>query len=187
MFGRICSAPRRQAIRRPRAHTSSARTAQRLSIIVADDHPIMLAGLDALFARESDFIVLARCADGHEALRAVAAYRPDILVVDQDMPGIDGPAIVKQLRQSGKETPVLLLARTDTHRLGEVLRLGVEGVIYNVSPQVLIRCIREIYVGRRWPDPGLNGHASQRPGHVPALDVLTSTADRGRPGGGRAG
>ena len=147
----------------------------RISIVVADDHPIMLAGLDALFARESDFIVLARCADGHEALRAVAAYRPDILVIDQDMPGIDGPAIVTQLRQSGKETRVLLLARTDTHRLGEVLRLGVEGVVYkNVSPQVLIRCIRDIYVGRRWPDPGLNGHASERPGHVPALDALTA-------------
>lgn len=146
----------------------------RISIVVADDHPITLAGLEALFARESDFQVLARCADGYEVVRAVAAYRPDILVIDQEMPGMDGAAIVRQLRRSSQETRAVLLATTDNHQLTEVLNLGVEGVVHkNVDPQLLIRCVREVHAGRRWVDPGLNGHGTDKVGRVPALDALT--------------
>ncbi len=164
---------RREAASALSSHVKRA-NGSRISIVVADDHPITLAGLDALFARESDFTVLARCADGYEALRAVAAYRPDVLVVDQDMPGIDGAAIVKQLRRSSQQTRAVLLATTDNHQVMEALQLGVEGIVYkNVNPQLLIRCVREVYAGRRWVDPGLNGHAADRPGRLPALDALT--------------
>src|SRR5262245_29254250 len=76
-------AARRSATSRPR-------------VVVVDDHPIALAGLNFLLA--ADFTVLARCADAQEALRAVRAYEPDVLIIDQDMPTIGGVDVLKQLR-----------------------------------------------------------------------------------------
>jgi DNA-binding NarL/FixJ family response regulator len=146
----------------------------RISIVIADDYPITLAGLEALFARESDFIVLARCADAYEAVRAVSAYRPDILVVDQEMPVMDGVAIVKHLRREGRDTRVVLLATSDNHHIQEAVQLGVEGILYkNVDPRLLVRCVREVHAGRKWIDPGLASPATDKPGRVQALDGLT--------------
>ncbi len=147
---------------------------RRISIVIADDQPITLAGLDAVLARELDFLVVARCADGYETQRATAVYRPDILVVGQDLPEIDGTPIVKQLRRSGEATRAIVLARTDTHRLGEVLELGVDGIIFrDAKPQLLVRCVRDVYAGRRWLDPRLDSRPTEQPGRVPALDTLT--------------
>ena len=146
----------------------------RISIVIADDHPITLAGLDALLTREPDFIVLARCADSHEAVRAVSAYRPDILVVDQEMPVMDGVAVVKHLRRERRETRVVLLATTDNHQLQEAVHLGVQGVLYkNVDPRMLVRCVREVHAGRRWIDPSLANPSAEKPELVQALDGLT--------------
>jgi len=146
----------------------------RISIVIADDHPITLAGLDALFAREPDFLVLARCGEAYEVVRAVSGYHPDILVVDQDMPGMDGVAIVKQLRREGRQTRVVLLAASDNEQVHEALRLGVPGVLYkNVDPRLLVRCVREVHAGRTWVDPGLPGPVAEKAGHSQALDGLT--------------
>jgi DNA-binding NarL/FixJ family response regulator len=146
----------------------------RISIVIADDHPITLAGLDALFAREPDLVVLARCAEAFEVVRTVSAYHPDLLVVDQDMPGMDGVAIVKHLRREGSETRVVLLAAADNQQTQEALRLGVPGVLYkNVDPRLLVRCVREVYAGRTWIDPSLASPATEKTGVVQALDGLT--------------
>jgi DNA-binding NarL/FixJ family response regulator len=145
----------------------------RISIVIADDHPITLAGLDALFAREPDFAVLARCADGHEAVRAVSAYRPDILVLDQEMPVMDGVAIVKHLRREGRATRVVLLATTD-RQIQEAVHLGVQGVLFkNVDPRLLVRCVREVHSGRKWVHPSVANPAADKQGRMLALDGLT--------------
>jgi DNA-binding NarL/FixJ family response regulator len=154
----------------PRQHFSTTvdgtarrpRTA-RIRIVVADDHPITLAGLETLFSGERDLGVVARCVDGNEAIRAVASHRPDVLVVDQDMPGIGGAEILKRLRSSGDKTPTVLLATTHNEKLIEALNLDVEGVVFKHSdPAQLVRCVREVRAGRRWLDSSItsNGHAS---------------------------
>lgn len=146
----------------------------RISIVIADDHPITLAGLDALFAREPDFIVVARCADAHETVRSVSAYRPDILVVDQEMPVMDGVAIVKHLRRERRETRVVLLASEDNHHVQDAVQLGIEGIVYNnVDPRLLVRCIHEVHAGRRWIDPSLTNPPADKPAIAQALDGLT--------------
>ena len=58
-----------------------------ITVVLADDHPIILAGLENLFQRERDFRIVARCADGVEALRAVEKHQPAVLVLDLNMPG----------------------------------------------------------------------------------------------------
>src|SRR5262245_46022624 len=116
--------PPLNALRRPGEHLrpSSAmngtarRPLTRIRIVIVDDHPIALAGLEALLSGERDMGVVARCVDGYDAVRAVAAHHPDVLVVDQDMPVMDGVAILKHLRTAGDPTPLVLLATTNNQK-----------------------------------------------------------------------
>jgi DNA-binding NarL/FixJ family response regulator len=145
----------------------------RIRVVVVDDHPITLTGLQSLLSKERDFTVVAGCLDGQEALRAVQAHGPDLLVVDQDMPVIDGVAILKQLRNAGNQTRVVLLATANDHKLAEALRFDVEGIVFKHSdPKHLVRCVREVQAGRRWLDSSLGAYNHvPLPGRVP--DTLT--------------
>jgi two-component system, NarL family, nitrate/nitrite response regulator NarL len=137
---------------------------------VVDDHPITLAGLNFLLA--ADFTVLARCADAHEALRAVRIYEPDVLIIDQDMPTIGGVDVLKQLRAAGDQTPVVLLATASNSKLMEALAFKVEGIVFKQSdPKRLIRCVRDVHAGRRWLDANVNEATVASGGD--ALDTLT--------------
>jgi DNA-binding NarL/FixJ family response regulator len=129
----------------------------RIRIVVVDDHPITLTGLRSLLSNERDFSVVAGCLDANEAVRAVRAYGPDVLVIDQDMPVVDGIAALKQLRSSGDRTRVVLLATANDHKLAEALRFDVEGVVFKHSdPKHLIGCLREVHAGRRWLDASVS-------------------------------
>ena len=135
------------------------RSPRRIRIVLVDDHPIVLAGLTTLFSSERDFVVMSQCVKGSEALRAVMVHRPDVLVVDQDMPVIDGVAVLKQLRRAGDQTPVVLMATANDQKLTDALSLGVEGIVFKRSdPRQLIRCLREVGAGRKYLDVNLNVH-----------------------------
>jgi DNA-binding NarL/FixJ family response regulator len=152
------------AARRPRS--------SRIRIVAVDDHPITLAGLDSLLSGERDLSVVARCVDGHDAVRAVETHEPDVLVADQDMPILDGVAILKQLRSSGNHTPVILLATANNQKLTEALSFDVEGIVFKHSdPRNLIRCLREVHAGRQWLDSNL-GSTTLR-ASVTTLETLT--------------
>lgn len=147
----------------------------RIRIVVADDHPITLAGLETLFSGERDLGVVARCVNGDEAIRAVASHRPDVLVVDQDMPVIGGPEVLRRLRSAGDKTPTVLLATANNEGLIEALNLDVEGVVFKHSdPRHLIRCVREVRAGRRWLDSSINSSN----GHAPASGRVLGTLTR---------
>ena len=147
----------------------------RIRIVVVDDHPITLAGLNSLLSGERDFVVVARCVDAYEAVRAVRTYEPDVVVVDQDMPVLDGVALLKQLRTSGDQTPVVLLATANNAKLTEALGCDVEGIVFKHSdPKHLVRCLREVHAGRRWLDASLSALTEAPPAaNGPVLDTLT--------------
>jgi DNA-binding NarL/FixJ family response regulator len=101
--------------------------------------------------------VLARCADAHEALRYVRIYEPDVLIIDQDMPAMDGIDVLKQLRAAGDQTPVVLLATANNAKLMEALAFNIEGIVFKQSdPKRLICCVRHVHAGQRWFDAKLN-------------------------------
>jgi DNA-binding NarL/FixJ family response regulator len=152
---------------------AARRAPSRIRIVIADDHPITLAGLHLLLSGERDVAVVARCADGHAAVRAVQTYKPDVLVVDQDMPVLDGVTILKQLRSENNQTPVVLLGTTNNDKLGEALALDVEGIVFKHSdPKTLVRCLREVHAGRRWLDSSVTAYPPL-PGGATTLETLT--------------
>ena len=69
-----------------------------IRVVIADDHPLVLRGLESLLDSEPDFQVVAQCPDGEQALEAVRAHKPDILVLDLHMPRKNGLEVLRSSR-----------------------------------------------------------------------------------------
>jgi two-component system, NarL family, nitrate/nitrite response regulator NarL len=123
-----------------------------IRLVLADDHPFILDALEGLFRLEDDIEVVARCTDGVQAIEAVGKHDPDILILDMRMPGADGLAVMRALRETSSRTQVVLLAgAVADHELVECLRLGVRGVVLKeMAPAKLVQCVRRVHAGHVW-------------------------------------
>jgi DNA-binding NarL/FixJ family response regulator len=127
-----------------------------IRLVLADDHPILLDGLQRLFQLEPDFEVVARCADGAEAVRAVARHRPDVLVLDLGMPVMDGFEFVAELRRAPDTRRIHVVVMT-SRDVGEEERRrlngGVERVLQksSLTRAELLQALREILQRVRHP------------------------------------
>lgn len=123
-----------------------------ITLVLADDHPIVLVGLQQLLALEPDFAVLAGCADGEAALDAVRRHRPDVLVLDLQMPGMNGLAVLRALHAERLPTRVVVLtASLGANDTLEAVRLGARGlVLKDMAPRLLVQCIRTVAAGGEW-------------------------------------
>ena len=120
-----------------------------ISLVFADDHPIVLNALAQLFAKEPDFTVRACCANGEETLQAVRAYQPNILVLDLHMPHKGGLAVLQEMQKENLPTRVVLLtAGLSEDEVLEAIRLGVRGIVLKeMAPQLLAQCLRKVHAG----------------------------------------
>jgi DNA-binding NarL/FixJ family response regulator len=123
-----------------------------IDLVLADDHPIVLAGLENMFRRERDFRVVASCADGIEVLRAVARYQPHVAVLDLRMPRMHGLAVLRQMRDEKVATRAILLAAVlDDEDVLEAVNLGVRGIVLKeMAPTLVVQCVREVHAGGQW-------------------------------------
>jgi DNA-binding NarL/FixJ family response regulator len=129
-------------------------TDARIRIVLTDDHPIVLDGLQRLFQMQPDFEVVATCRDGDSALKTVNEKQVDVLVLDQRMPGKTGLDVLRAL--AGDQLPcrtVLLTAALRDDEVVEAVRLGATGVILKeASPDTLLDCVRRVHRGEQWID-----------------------------------
>jgi DNA-binding NarL/FixJ family response regulator len=129
-----------------------------IRLVLADDHPIVLQGLQHLFARHADFEVVACCADGVTALDAVRTHQPDVAVIDLRMPGTShrvngGLELLQALGQWPACRRIVLTAAITPDEVVEVLRSGASGLILKESsPDKLLECVRSVHAGERWLD-----------------------------------
>jgi DNA-binding NarL/FixJ family response regulator len=123
-----------------------------IRLVLADDHPLILDGLENLFRLEPDFHVLDRCTDGVETLKAVRQHRPDVLILDIRMPGKDGLEVARDMQKEKLPTRVILLtAALDDREMLQATRLGVKGVVLKeMAPQLLVQCVKKVYAGEQW-------------------------------------
>jgi DNA-binding NarL/FixJ family response regulator len=123
-----------------------------INVVLADDHPLILDALENVFRLTEDIVVRARCRDGAEALQAVRDQRPDVLVLDIRMPGMNGLALVRALKQEKLPTRVVVLtAALDENEVLEAIRLGVKGVVLKeMAPRLLVQCLRTVHAGGEW-------------------------------------
>jgi len=149
-------------------------------LVLADDHPIVLHGLENLLRAESDLQVVARCASGDETLVAVRRHRPDLLILDMHMPRKDGLAVLRELQREKRPTKVLLIAeRLEEDEVLEALRLGVHGMMMkDLALRMVVVCIRKLLAGKRWYETNTMGRAldvllRRQSGERDVADVLT--------------
>ena len=123
-----------------------------ITLVLSDDHPLILDGMENLFRLEKDFKVVARCLDGDETVKAVRKHKPDVLVLDIRMPGTDGLSLLRGMRKEKLSTRVVLLTGAlDEDELAEAVRLGVRGlVLKEMAPKLLVQCIRQVHAGELW-------------------------------------
>ena len=123
-----------------------------IKLVLADDHPLILDGLENLFRPQKDFNILARCSDGDEALKALRKYKPDILILDLNLPGRDGLSVLREMKKETTTTRVVVLTATlKDEELAEAVRLGVRGlVLKELAPELLVQCIRKVHAGELW-------------------------------------
>jgi DNA-binding NarL/FixJ family response regulator len=125
-----------------------------IRVVLVDDHPIVLQGLQHLFERQPDFEVLASCPDADSALAAVRARKPDVLVLDLRMPGLSGLDLLRTLAQEGQAVrTVLLTAAITDDQVREAVKLGASGLVLKESaPETLLDCVRRVHQGEQWID-----------------------------------
>ena len=123
-----------------------------IRIVLADDHPIVLHGLQQLFERQGDFTVVACCADGTAAVEAVRKHHPDVLVLDLRMPGQNGVEVLRTLASDQVRCKsVLLTAAVRDEEVVEAVKQGAMGIVLKESPaDVLLDCVRKVARGESW-------------------------------------
>jgi two-component system, NarL family, nitrate/nitrite response regulator NarL len=135
-----------------------------ITLVIADDHPLILDAMENLFRLEKDLKVVARCLNGDDALEAVRQHQPDILVLDIQMPAKDGLMVLREMRKEKLRTRVVVLTATlNEEGLTEAVRLGVRGlVLKELAPKLLVECIRQVYAGALWLEKRLVGSALEK-------------------------
>jgi DNA-binding NarL/FixJ family response regulator len=133
-----------------------------ISLILADDHPIILQGLQRLFEHEPDFQVVRSCAGGLEALDAVRSNPPDVLVLDLKMQDLHGLDVLRALKAEHRECrTVILTAAMRDDEVAAAVELGVAGIVLKESPPAaLVDCVRAVYQGKRSIDRDMLERAS---------------------------
>ena len=127
-----------------------------IRLLVADDHPIIVTAIETLL-QDSDYRVVAQVRRGDEVAAAVETAAPDMLVLDERMPGRNGLDVYRDLRSAGRREPAVLLSGTiDDKRALEAMDSGIEGILLKHSaPDQLLQCLDHVREGRRWIDQAL--------------------------------
>ena len=143
--------PPRSVSEEARLH-SNGNAKSNIDVVLAESYPMLLAGMEHLILSQVDLHVVARCADGEQALRAVREHQPDVLISDLWLPAKNGLAMLRDLSKEHLRTRVILLAeRIYEDEMLEAIRLGVKGVILKeMSGALLVRCIRKVHAGGTW-------------------------------------
>lgn len=125
-----------------------------IRLIVADDHPLILSAVEDLLRVEGDFQLLVLCKDGIETMQAIRQHKPDVVILDIRMPGMDGLSIAREIMaEKLPSKAVLLTAELDENQLLEAVRCGVRGIILKeMAPNLLVQCVRKVHAGEQWID-----------------------------------
>jgi DNA-binding NarL/FixJ family response regulator len=134
------------------------------TLVLADDHPIILEGLSQLFQRDKNFQVLATCTTGDDTVEAVRRHRPDVLVLDVRMPNGDGLSVLKRIHEEHLPTRVVLLtASMEDDEVLQAMEHGVWGLVLKESAAVsLVDTVRRVTKGERTLDQSMIVRALDR-------------------------
>jgi DNA-binding NarL/FixJ family response regulator len=141
-----------------------------VTILLADDHPIVRQGLRHLLEGELDLKIVGEASDGLQAVQLTEKFKPNVLIVDMMMPGLNGLEVLRQVRDRSPSTCsiVLSMQSADVYVV-EALKSGALGfVLKETGPSELVNAVQQVISGKRYLSPRL----SER-----LIDVLLQTSD----------
>jgi DNA-binding NarL/FixJ family response regulator len=120
-----------------------------ISVLIVDDHPVVRRGLRVLLEVQDGIEVTGEAGDGATALALAAEHAPDVILLDLKLPGMDGIAVLGELRARDSAARVLVLtSATEPASASLAVRSGAAGVVYkDVDPDALVRAIRSVHDG----------------------------------------
>jgi DNA-binding NarL/FixJ family response regulator len=130
---------------------------ERITILLADDHEMVRKGLRALLETKCGLAIVGESGDGLQALRLVVELKPDILVTDLMVSGLNGLEMARQIRSKSLQTRVIILTMHQELRyVGEALRNGAAGyVLKSASCTELVKAIHKVKTGDHYLSPAL--------------------------------
>ena len=133
-----------------------------LRILIADDHAIVRQGLKLLIDSQPDMKVIAEAASGDAVLEQAAAVKPDVVIMDVSMPGINGLVATRMLKQRQPETTIVALTRHEEKTyLEELLRAGASAYVLKQSPPTeFLRAVRAVAAGGIYLDPSMTSQVA---------------------------
>lgn len=136
-----------------------------IEIVLADDHRVVRAGLRMLLDSERDFDVVAEAGDVDECIRKVGAFRPDVLILDLNMPGESSLAAIPKLRTSDPGTQIVVLTmNNDPASARDALRAGAIGyVLKEAADSELVQAVRHAADGVTYLNPSLGAKLAAAP------------------------
>lgn len=130
-----------------------------IRVVLADDHPLIRAGIRNVLHKTSDIRVVGEANNGYEALELVHTLTPDILLLDMEMPGMKGIEVAEELEAAGSQVPILILSAYEEKQfiLG-VLATGAAGYLTKEEvPEKIIQAVRGIAGGETgWVSPKIS-------------------------------
>jgi two-component system, NarL family, response regulator len=139
-------------------------TRRPLTILIADDHPMVREGLSAVINRQSEMRVVAEAGNGHEAVEKFVALRPDVALLDLRMPMMDGiEAVMSIYEREPAARMVIVTSYQSEEDIYRALRAGAQGYILKDAPsEDLIDCIHAVGDGKSWIPPAVGAKLARR-------------------------
>ncbi|MDR3799860.1 MAG: response regulator transcription factor [Terracidiphilus sp.] len=137
-----------------------------ISILIVDDHPVVLLGVGALIAASKNMELVAQARNGEEAVRLHQLHHPDITLMDLRLPGINGVEAIRQIRNRDPRARFIVLTTYEGDEdIYQALEAGASGYLIKDMPQeVLFEAIRKVHMGGRYlPSPVSQALASRMP------------------------
>jgi DNA-binding NarL/FixJ family response regulator len=120
-----------------------------ITVLIADDHPVVRQGLRVLLSVQDDIAVVGEAADGREAIDLATVLAPGVILLDLKLPGLDGLGVLAELRDRGLPARALVLtSAADPASVTLAMRAGAAGFLYkDVDPDALVRAVRSVNDG----------------------------------------
>ncbi|MCF6465818.1 response regulator [Clostridium sp. Cult2] len=130
---------------------------EKISVMIADDHVLMREGLKQLLELENDIRVTIQAGDGKEAIENALKYNPDVILLDINMPNMNGIDVLRRLKDLGVDSNVIMLTiHEDKEYLLETMKIGANGyVLKDSDADSLIKAIRDVNAGKTYIQPSI--------------------------------
>jgi DNA-binding NarL/FixJ family response regulator len=154
----------------------------RITVLIADDHPVVRQGLQVLLSVTGDIEVVGEAADGGQAVALAAELDPDVILLDLKLPVMDGIAVLRELRDSGCGARALVLTSApDRSLVSLAVQAGAAGFLYkDVDPDALVRAIRSVHDGHTLLAPDAAGSLLRSGAAAPAVQGIGALTARER-------